>query len=102
MKNYSFSGYAPSLSNKSTAVSILNDIKKMNPEKNQITIDFEGLIAMTTICARIIFGRLYYELGPDVFYNNIKMKNLDESLKIVIKWGILKELEQISNQNKGL
>ena len=35
-----------------------------------------------------------FELGKDLFYNNIKMKNIEESIRIVIKWGIMKELEQ--------
>lgn len=94
MSDFCFKNYAPSLSDKSKAEEILNEIRKLNPHQNQIIVDFDGLIAMTTICARIIFGRLYKELGKDLFYNNIKMKNIDDSIRIVVKWGIMKELEQ--------
>ena len=94
MDVFSFKQYAPSLSDKSKAEAGLVEIRNLNPKQNQIIVDFDGLIAMTTICARIIFGRLYKDLGKDLFYNNIKMKNIEESIRIVIKWGIMKELEQ--------
>ncbi len=94
MEIYRLKDYAPSLSDKSKAENILNEIKKLDPQNNQIIIDFDGLIAMTTICARIIFGQLYKELGAKTFFENIKMKNVVDSIRIVIKWGISKELEQ--------
>lgn len=92
--SFSFQPYSPSLSDKSKAEEIYNKIKLLDPMHNQLIIDFDGLIAMTTICARIIFGRLYKEMGATLFGNNIKMKNLEETVRIVIKWGIIKELEQ--------
>lgn len=94
MSNFSFKDYSPSLSDKSMAEQIYDSISNLDPKHNQITIDFDGLIAMTTICARIIFGRLYKEMGSKLFAENIKMKNLEDTVRIVIKWGISKELEQ--------
>lgn len=92
-KCFSFKEYAPSLSDKSKANQILTKIEELDPTNNQITIDFSGLIAMTTICARLIFGKLYVQLGSELFSKNILMKNVEEPIKIVIKWGISKELE---------
>lgn len=94
MDTYSLKSYAPSLSDKSKAEAIYSDIKELAPQQNQIIIDFEDMIAMTTICARLIFGRLYKELGAQLFTDNIKFKNINDTIRIVIKWGILKELEQ--------
>lgn len=94
MDTYSLKVYAPSLSDKSKAETIYNDINGLNPQHNQVVIDFEDLVAMTTICARLIFGRLYKELGARLFADNIKFKNINDTIRIVIKWGILKELEQ--------
>ena len=94
MCSFSFKEYSPSLSDKSIAEEIYNSINNLDPIHNQLTIDFDGLIAMTTICARLIFGRLYKEMGPKLFAENIKMKNLEDTVRIVIKWGISKELEQ--------
>ena len=93
MSNFSFKEYSPSLSDKSKAEEIYVKIKDLDPVHNQLIIDFDGLIAMTTICARIIFGRLYKEMGSQLFAQNIQMKNLEETVRIVIKWGISKELE---------
>jgi hypothetical protein len=93
MSDFSFKEYSPSLSDKSKAEEIYNKIKGLDPMHNQIIIDFDGLIAMTTICARIIFGRLYKEMGAKLFVENIQMKNLEDTVRIVIKWGISKELE---------
>ena len=56
MDVFSFKQYAPSLSDKSKAEAVLVEIRNLNPKQNQIIVDFDGLIAMTTICARIIFG----------------------------------------------
>lgn len=92
--NFSFKNYAPSLSDKTKAEEIYTEIKGLDPQHNQITIDFAGLMAMTTICARLIFGQLYKELGPETFNKNLLLKNAEESIRIVIKWGIAKELEQ--------
>lgn len=97
MKYISFKEYSPSLSDKSKAEQIYEIVKSLDPFHNQITVDFDGLIAMTTICARIIFGRLYKEMGAKLFVENIQMKNLEEAVRIVIKWGIAKELEQGNN-----
>lgn len=95
-KRFSFSNYKPSLSDKNKADAIFSEIQKLSPKQNKVIIDLSGIVAMTTICARLIFGRLYVELGADCFSKNIVLKNIEEPVKIVIRWGILKELEQSS------
>lgn len=92
-KVYNFSNYVPSLSDKNKAQQIYNEIMALSPNDNIIKVDLSGMIAMTTICARIIFGRLYVNLGQEVFYKNILLSNMEEPVKIVITWGIAKELE---------
>lgn len=94
MQTYSFNQFVPSLSDKTKAQIALDGIMALHPETDKIIIDLSGMIAMTTICARIIFGGLYVNLGPKLFSENILMKNVEESIRIVIRWGISKELEQ--------
>lgn len=92
----SFQEYAPSLSDKSKAQKIYEKIKELDPSNNEIIVDFNGLMAMTTICARMIFGRLYVELGGETFKKNLLLKNAIEPIRIVMKWGISKEVENSS------
>lgn len=95
-KSFSFEDYAPSLSDNLIAESIYSEIQKLDPLHNQITIDFAGLIAMTTVCAKNIFGKLYIELGAAIFNKNMILKNAEESIRIVMKWGITKAIEENS------
>ncbi len=48
---------------------------------------------MTTLCARIIFGRLYLDLGNELFSQNVNIKGVSEALSIVINWGIESAIE---------
>lgn len=82
------SQYAPSIVNKTNADTILKEIKKLDPRSNKIYIDMVTIDAMTTICARIIFGNLYVDLGPKLYNENIKVLNASDAIKVVIKWGI--------------
>lgn len=93
MIQFSFQEYAPSLSAKSTATAIFKKIMELDPSRNQIEIDLSNMVAMTTICARVIFGGLYLKLGDTLFSQNIKYKGMSEAIKIVINWGIESAVE---------
>lgn len=98
-KKYSFKPYAPSLTEKETAINIYNEIVNLDPEQNHICIDFSDMIAMTTICARLIFGKLYILLGREKFHNNIIFKGVTDLMQISIKIGIEKEIEFSFEEN---
>lgn len=93
MGHFSFKEYSPSLSAKVTALDIFEKIWALNPGSTKIDIDLSDMVAMTTICARVIFGRLYLRLGKDTFQKNINIIGMSESLRIVINWGIESALE---------
>ncbi len=66
-------------------------LKKINIElsKNEtVEIDFKGIIAMTTFCAKQIFGNLYVKLSPSIFFKRIKLLNVSDDLKLIINQGI--------------
>lgn len=90
---YSFESYAPSLSDKKTALSIYDKLNGLNLRENSVEIDLSKMVAMTTLCARIIFGRLYLDLGSEIFSRNVKIKGASETLSIVINWGIESAIE---------
>ncbi len=92
-ERYSFKKYTPKFSDKEIAKQIYQDIMRLNPQDMTIIIDMTGLIAMTTICARVIFGKLYVELGAETFTKNIIFEGLSDEIDTIIKWGIQKELE---------
>ncbi|MCQ2740345.1 MAG: STAS-like domain-containing protein [bacterium] len=93
-KIFKFDRWAPSLSESTTAEEIYKLVKSMDPKNNEIVFDMTNMVAMTTICARAIFGRLYTELGIDDFNKNIKFTNISEAIIVAIKWGIMAEIKQ--------
>ncbi len=90
---YSFDQYSPSLSDKKTAQSIYDELSRLNLRENRVEIDLTKMVAMTTLCARIIFGRLYLDLGNELFSQNVNIKGVSEALSIVINWGIESAIE---------
>ena len=50
---------------------------------------------MATFCAKQIFGKLYMELNPDVFFSNIKIKNANDDVKLIIRMGIQNAIETV-------
>lgn len=86
--------YVPAITNPEIAESIYNSINEQNPKENVVTIDLNGIEAMTTQCAKIIFGQLYIQLGADLFYRNIEIMNCSDGLQLVIEFGIEHALNQ--------
>lgn len=93
MAQFSFNEYSPSLSAKVTAEEVFNKIWDLNPQENIVTIDLSQMVAMTTICARVIFGALYLRLGKDSFNRHIIFNGMSDTLRIVINWGIESAIE---------
>ena len=87
-KTIDLSQYAPIISDKVIGLEIYKKIKELNPALNKVEVDFSGIKAMTTFCAKQIFGQLYVELTPSVFYNNVILKHVAEDVKFSINYGV--------------
>ena len=88
------SSYGPIISDRKTGDSILQMIMNSNPKENKIEINLEGIVSMATYSAKQIFGRLYIDLGADVFYKNIILKNVSDDVLFLVKLGIKHALRE--------
>ena len=77
--------YSNTITDPSIAETILRDIRDALGKQDSISVVFTGVDIMTTSCAKQIFGQLYLELGPEVFYQRMQLKDVDEDLRIIIK-----------------
>ena len=91
-KYYDMKEYAPLFVNKDKANQIYEEIMAMDPENSVITLDLTGIESMTTICAKLIFGRLCKKLGSEVYHNNIVIIGKSNGVDLVIKMGIASAL----------
>lgn len=87
-KNLDLSQYAPIISDKTIGQEIYERIKELDPMTNKVVVELSSIKAMTTFCAKQIFGRLYVELSSTVFYNNVILKNVAEDVKFSINYGV--------------
>lgn len=87
-KNIDLSQYAPIISDKTIGQEIYERIKELDPLTNKVFVDLSSIKAMTTFCAKQIFGRLYVELTSSVFYNNVILKNVADDVKFSINYGV--------------
>jgi hypothetical protein len=88
MTRIDLSAYAPIISDKNVGEEIYDKIKDAQPRTNSIEISMQGVISMTTYCAKQIFGRLYNQLGAKLFEQNINFDGVSEDLMLIIKMGI--------------
>lgn len=84
----SINKYGATITKKEVAEKILSDINLHHPESNVIEVDMNGILAMTTQCANIIFGTLYTQLGSDNYFKNIILKNASKAIRFVIDMGL--------------
>lgn len=88
MNIISLSNFSPIISDKHTGDRIYHMIKELHPESSVVYINMGDIKSMATFCAKQIFGKLYLELGPSVFYNNIKIQQATNDVQLIIKLGI--------------
>ena len=82
------SEYGPIISDRETGDVIYKMIIDKNPKENKIEINLASIVAMATYSAKQIFGKLYIELGSDIFYKNIILKKVSDDVLFLIKLGI--------------
>ena len=77
--------YGNSITDEMIASTIYSDISKNTGE---IVIDFEGILTMTTICSRIIFGQLLTHYGAEQFFKNVTISNASKNMQSIISIGL--------------
>ena len=82
------SNLGPIISDRGTGDNIYKMIIEKDPKDNKIEINLSGIVSMATYSAKQIFGRLYVELGADIFYKNIILKNVSDDVLFLVKLGI--------------
>ncbi len=85
--------FAPLFVDRHKAQEVYDEINTLDPRNNTIIVDVSGIISMTTICAKIIFGRLCKHLGAEIYHNNIKFVGKTEGIDLVIRMGIASALQ---------
>ena len=86
--------YGPIISDKELGEEIYNLLNNSLKSNSIIEVNFDNVISMATFCAKQIFGKLYVDLGAELFFNNIKFLNVNDDLKIIIKMGIQSAIEE--------
>lgn len=95
MKTLDLTEYGPIVGDKSVGDEIYNKIKTELEDNAKVVIDLNNIKSMATFCAKQIFGRLYIELGSEMFFDKITLKGADDDLKTIIQIGIQSALEEV-------
>lgn len=88
MKTIDLTKYGPIISSKSVGDEIYTLINNEIIKEAQIIVDLSNIQSMATFCAKQIFGRLYIELGSQLFFEKINVKGADNDIKAIIQIGI--------------
>lgn len=88
MKTFSFQSCGSSLNSTSKADEIYNEIYSIWKSCNEVELDLTGMVAMSTICARKIFGKLYMELGEEMFYSTVYFVGDTPEMDTIIEYAI--------------
>ncbi|MFA6151451.1 MAG: STAS-like domain-containing protein [Chitinophagaceae bacterium] len=72
---------------------IYNKIKEILSKNENCIVDFDNVKSMATFNAKQIFGRLYLELGSDVFFQKLQLENVSDDLRLIIRLGIQSAIE---------
>ncbi len=74
--------------------------KLINEElkKGDVIIDAENVV-LSTKSSRMIFGKLYTEMGKDAFNSKISFKNTSTSFLFALREGIITEIKFRSKKN---
>ena len=91
--------YNSAITKQSQAKEIYKQIKDNRPNDNVVVVDFDNIETMTIQCAKIIFGQLYIELGPYIFYKNIVIDNCTDNHYSIIDFGIEQAVKYMVEDN---
>ena len=89
--------FGPIISSKAIGEEIYSLLNKELARNDIVVVKIDEIKSMATFCAKQIFGRLYLELGSNVFFEKIIIKGADADLKTIIQIGIQHALEEKNN-----
>ena len=90
---YDMRQYAPLFVDKQKAQQVYEEIVKINPCENIVVVNMTGIVSMTTICAKLIFGRLCKHLGSEIYHSNVRFIGKSEGIDLVIRMGVASALQ---------
>lgn len=93
LKKIELNKYGPIISSETVGEDIYKIVKEEIDKGASVELNLLGIKTMATFCAKQIFGRLYIELGAEMFYEKISIKNADNDLKTIISIGIKNALD---------
>lgn len=79
--------YGPVINTDEKGEKCYQEIIKANPKNNKIVVKMRQIVSMTTTRAKQIFGRIYSELGEDIFTENIIL-DVTDGVYIIIEMGL--------------
>jgi hypothetical protein len=93
MNTVSLEQYGPIISDKQVGDEILSFLKREIERDSPVVVDLGGIKSMATFCSKQIFGHLYLALGPQDFFEKLKLTNVTDDIKLIIRIGIEDALE---------
>ena len=87
-KRYPLASYGPVISDDNVGTKIYNDINNLLVNDDIVVVDFSGIIAMTTYCAKEIFGQLCKNLTRAIYQKRIQLENASDDIQFIISRGI--------------
>lgn len=85
--------YGNIISDQKSGESIYTEVRQAIDKDEVCVINFDEIKSMATFNAKQIFGKLYLELGPEIFFEKVEIKNASDDLKLIIRLGIQSALE---------
>ena len=93
MKNLSLDKYSPLISSQEVGEEIHKLLTSELDQHEVIELDLKSIKTMATFCAKQIFGQLYVKLTAEIFFERIKLINVNEDLQMIIRLGILSAIK---------
>jgi hypothetical protein len=85
--------YGNAIVDTTTGDEIYVRLKHMLGTHEVVEVNLKRIVTMATFCAKQVFGRLYIELGPEVFFKRILLKDSSNELRYIITTGIKNALK---------
>ena len=86
--------YGNVISDEATGNKILTQIQNILESEGVVNVDFTDVITMATFCARQIFGKLYVDMGRDIFKKKVLLYNANDTVKAIVSDAIMFSVEQ--------
>lgn len=86
--------YSPLVTRRELGDEIYTLIKEGIDKNGEVDVMMTKIVAMTTFCAKQIFGRLYVELGREEYKKRVHLVNVSEDVNFIIRIGITNAVKE--------